>query len=136
MKNRSWKRNLAGKEGAGFTGVSRPNHSPGSGWKPDLLGQLGSKPLKWGARPSPHTHPPTRLLLPKLLLDAFVIWFRFDSGGKVKALVGFLPKRRKAKGEKSSYAGQAVRLLDSGLQEAHFGVKVNICGSVYKIKHI
>lgn len=53
-KQRSWKKNLAGKEGAGvFSRVSRLNYSPGSGWKSDLLGQLGRKPLKWGARPSP-----------------------------------------------------------------------------------
>lgn len=55
MQNRSSERNLAGKGGGVVSSPEPvgPTTALTPHWKPNLLGQLGSKSLKWGARLPP-----------------------------------------------------------------------------------
>ena len=75
-KQRSSKRNLAGKGGARYSGVSRADSRADSGWKPDLLGNLGAH-HNVGSKSSPSTDILPSVLLLKLLLDVFAVWFQF-----------------------------------------------------------
>ena len=83
-----------------------------------------------GSKAFPPRHPPICLFLPKLLLDTS--WTRllsgFDSGGKLNNWPA-------SEWQESSCAGSGYQTSGLGIAGNIYLGKVNICGSVHKIKH-